>query len=60
MRPRATKPWPTAAAANGVRHVDQFGSFTAGFAVYFAAVAPEQIPRSTMNVTLILFAENTA
>jgi hypothetical protein len=55
MRPRATKACPTTAAANGVRHVDQFGFFAVGFAVYFAAMALERIQRSMMNVTPVLF-----
>jgi hypothetical protein len=41
MRPRATKPCPTRAAANVVWDDDQFGFFALGFAVYLVAMAPE-------------------
>ncbi len=37
------------AAANGVWHDDQFGFFAVGFAMYSAAMALEQIQRSTAS-----------
>ena len=55
MRPRATKPCPTTAAANRVWNVEQFGFFALGFAVYLAAMALEHIQRSMINVAPILF-----
>jgi hypothetical protein len=55
IRPKANKSGPTRAAANGVWYDDEFGFFAIGFAVYLAAMALEQVQRSTARADHLLF-----